>query len=80
MQNANLATVLPAATQQAPALKALFAAKGFSAQELVLLSGAHSIGVSHATDPKVSNLRPGTALPVASSPGSGARGTRPLRR
>ena len=49
----DLAAVLPAATQGAAALKALFAAKGFTAREMVALSGAHSIGSSQFTPPIV---------------------------
>lgn len=52
VQDPNLSTVLPAANQRAPALKSLFAAKGFTTHDLVVLSGAHSIGVSHATNPR----------------------------
>ncbi len=38
---------------EAPSLKALFAAKGFDARELVALSGAHCIGSSQFTQPVV---------------------------
>lgn len=47
-------TTLPVPTQNAASLKTLFAAKGFTTQDLVALSGAHSLGVSHATVPRVS--------------------------
>ena len=57
-QDPNFAAALPQPTQNATSLKALFLAKGFSTQELVALSGAHSIGASHNTAPTVRRARP----------------------
>lgn len=52
--DANLNQVLPAASgnQNAPSLKAMFAAKGLTTRELVALSGAHSIGRSRNARPR----------------------------
>lgn len=57
----NLERELPKETADAPTLKSMFAAKGFTPQEMVALSGAHSIGASQVAQPIVS------ATPCASS-------------
>ncbi|GJN00198.1 hypothetical protein PR202_ga17612 [Eleusine coracana subsp. coracana] len=41
---------LPLANSTVPRLVAMFAAKGFSAQELVALSGAHTLGFAHCKE------------------------------
>ena len=48
-----LAAVLPVPTADSAKLQQLFGAKGFSARELVALSGAHAIGSSQFTAPVV---------------------------
>ena len=53
MEDVNLDAVLPKATADAPQLKSLFATKGFTTQEMVVLSGAHCIGSSQFTEPVV---------------------------
>ena len=49
----DLTAVLPASTADSAQLQQLFGAKGFSARELVALSGAHCIGSSQFTPPVV---------------------------
>ena len=56
----NLGRALPdrRGNQNARSLKTMFAAKGLTTREMVALSGAHSIGSSHATRPRVSTFNP----------------------
>ena len=51
--DAALTAVLPVPTATSAQLQQLFGAKGFSARELVALSGAHAIGSSQFTAPVV---------------------------
>ncbi len=48
-----LPAVLPVPTATSAQLQQLFGAKGFSAREMVALSGAHAIGSSQFTAPVV---------------------------
>jgi L-ascorbate peroxidase len=52
----DLTAVLPVSTDDSAQLQQLFGAKGFSARELVALSGAHAIGSSQFTAPIVCAL------------------------
>ena len=56
MPDEDLIAVLPVPTSDSPQLQQLFGAKGFSARELVALSGAHAIGSSQFTAPIVRAL------------------------
>ncbi len=51
--DAALTAVLPVPSASSAQLQQLFGAKGFSARELVALSGAHAIGSSQFTAPVV---------------------------
>ena len=53
MPDTALTAVLPVPTATSAQLQQLFGAKGFSARELVALSGAHAIGSSQFTAPVV---------------------------
>ncbi|KQK07695.1 peroxidase 5 [Brachypodium distachyon] len=56
--------VLPPSTLNFDQLKANFAAKNFTQRELVVLSGAHAIGVAHLSS-FIDRLKPSTSTPIS---------------